>query len=197
MVCLTSCVFRSIRFSGFARPHRLGCGARENYTRRRRAGASVDRRVHRMDTSRGTIVVWRAFPAEEGRAWAAIPTARANRPGFGALGRAGARRPGGRRPRNGRPRPPAASGVAAALAHQGRTLPYAAPLHESANSRPAPQTTGLSRPGRPGLSVGQGTGTRAAPLGAQSRSLPPNVLRVWRYAHSNPFENWRQARLAP
>ena len=33
MVCLTSCVFRSIRFSGFARPHRLGCGARENYTR--------------------------------------------------------------------------------------------------------------------------------------------------------------------
>ena len=33
MVCLTSCVFRSIRFSGFALPHRLGCGARENYTR--------------------------------------------------------------------------------------------------------------------------------------------------------------------
>ena len=57
MVCLTSCVFRSIRFSGFARPHSLGCGARENYTRRRRAGASVDRRVHRMDTNRGIIII--------------------------------------------------------------------------------------------------------------------------------------------
>ena len=56
MVCLTSCVFRSIRFSGFARPLRLGCGARENYTRRRRAGARAGGRMHRMDTSRGIIV---------------------------------------------------------------------------------------------------------------------------------------------
>ena len=51
MVCLTSCVFRSIRFSGFARPLRLGCGARENYTRRRRRGASVGKRMHKMDTN--------------------------------------------------------------------------------------------------------------------------------------------------
>ena len=55
MVCLTSCVFRSIRFSGFARPHSLGCGARENYTRRRGAGARAYRCVHRMDTNRGII----------------------------------------------------------------------------------------------------------------------------------------------
>ena len=190
MVCLTSCVFRSIRFSGFARPHRLGCGARENYTRRRGRRASVGGTLHRMRTSRGIIVVQGAFPAEEGRAWAAGPTARADRPGLGALGHAEARRPGGRRPR-----PPEAGAVATSLAHQRRALSYAAPLPESANDRPAPQTTGLPRPGRPGLSIGQGTGTRAAPLGAQSR--PPNVLRVWRYAHSNPFENWRQARLAP
>ena len=36
----------------------------------------------------------------------------------------------------------------------------------------------LSRPGRPGLSVGQGTGTRADPLGAQNRSLLPNALHM-------------------
>ena len=51
MVCLTSCVFRSIRFSGFARPHRLRCGARENYTRRRRlrarAGGMSPRDAHK------------------------------------------------------------------------------------------------------------------------------------------------------
>ena len=83
--------------------------------------------------------------SEEGRAWAASPTARANRPGFGALGRAGARRPGGR------PRPPEAGAIATSLAHQGRTLSYAAPPppKKSPNNRPAPQTTGLSRPGRP------------------------------------------------
>ena len=109
----------------------------------------------------------RALPAEDGRAWAASPTARADGPGFGALGRAEARRPSGRRPR-----PPEVGAVATSPAHQGRTLSYAAPLPESADNRPAPQTAGLSRPGRPGLSVGQGTGTRAAPLGAQSRSLP-------------------------
>ena len=57
MVCLTSCVFRSIRFSGFARPHRLGCGARENYTRACRVGASVEPRLHRMDTNWGRTVV--------------------------------------------------------------------------------------------------------------------------------------------
>ena len=68
-------------------------------------------------------------------------------------------------------RPPEAGGVAASPAHQGRTPSYAAPLPESADNGPAPQTTGLSRPGRPGLSVGQGTGTRASPLGGQSR--PP------------------------
>ena len=55
MVCLTSCVFRSIRFSGFARPHSLGCGARENYTRRRRAGASVGASVHETYTNWGII----------------------------------------------------------------------------------------------------------------------------------------------
>ena len=104
--------------------------------------------------------------SEEGRAWAAIPTARADGPGFGALGRTEARQ---RPPAE---RPPEAGAVATSLAHQRRALSYAVPLPESANDRPAPQTTGLSRPGRPGLSVGQGTGTRAAPLGAQSRSLP-------------------------
>ena len=56
MVCLTSCVFRSIRFSGFARPLRLGCGARENYTRTRRAGASVGGEMHKMDTNWGIMV---------------------------------------------------------------------------------------------------------------------------------------------
>ena len=61
MVCLTSCVFRSIRFSGFARPHLLGCGARENYTRTRRLGARAGDRMHKMDTSRGIIVVWAGF----------------------------------------------------------------------------------------------------------------------------------------
>ena len=55
---------------------------------------------------------------------------------------------------------------------RAHALLHRPPPKKSANSRPAPQTTGLSRPGRPGLSVGQGTGTRAAPLGAQSRSLP-------------------------
>ena len=57
MVCLTSCVFRSIRFSGFALPLRLGCGARENYTRRRRRGAMADRRVHRTHTNRGILFI--------------------------------------------------------------------------------------------------------------------------------------------
>ena len=35
------------------------------------------------------------------------------------------------------------------------------------------------------------------PAGRAKPFPPPNVLRVWRYAHSNPFENRRQARLAP
>ena len=61
MVCLTSCVFRSIRFSGFARPLRLGCGAREYYTRTRRQGASVEPRLHRMDTNWGRIIDWARF----------------------------------------------------------------------------------------------------------------------------------------
>ena len=178
MVCLTSCVFRSIRFSGFARPHRLGCGARENYTRTCGRGQAWGRRYMRR--------------TQIGEEWL-----------FRALSRprkAGLRRPwprGGAQAERPPPaeRPPAAGGVATSPAHQGRTPSYAAPLPESADNGPAPQTTGLSRPGRPGLSVGQGTGTRASPLGGQSR--PPNVLRVWRYAHSNPLENWRQARLAP
>ena len=58
MVCLTSCVFRSIRFSGFARPHSLGCGARENYTRASRAGARARGALHGTHTSRGIIEVW-------------------------------------------------------------------------------------------------------------------------------------------
>ena len=69
MVCLTSCVFRSIRFSGFARPHRLGCGARENYTRTRRLRASVEDRMHKMATNWGMIEVWAGFrgPGRRGR----------------------------------------------------------------------------------------------------------------------------------
>ena len=51
MVCLTSCVFRSIRFSGFAQPHSLGCGARENYTRDCRMGARAGGGMHEMDTN--------------------------------------------------------------------------------------------------------------------------------------------------
>ena len=120
-------------------------------------------------TQIGGYCLFKTTFSEEGRAWAAIPAARANRPGFGALGRAEARRPGGRRPRNVRPRQ-------AALRRpppiNDARFPTPPPLPESANNGPAPQTTGLSRPGRPGLSVGQGTATRAAPLGAQSRSLP-------------------------
>ena len=84
MVRLTSCVFRSIRFSGFARPHRLGCGARENYTRRRRAGASMYRRVHRMDTNWGILFVYVCVcpSAREGRvhSGAAVPTPDAPQP---------------------------------------------------------------------------------------------------------------------
>ena len=57
MVCLTSCVFRSIRFSGFARPHSLGCGARENYTRRRRRRARAGASVHETHTNWGIIVI--------------------------------------------------------------------------------------------------------------------------------------------
>ena len=57
MVCLTSCVFRSIRFSGFARPLRLGCGARENYTRDCRVGARAGGGMHRMDTNWGIIII--------------------------------------------------------------------------------------------------------------------------------------------
>ena len=47
-------------------------------------------------TQTGGYCLFKAAFSEGGRAWAAIPTARADRPGFGALGRAEARRPGGR-----------------------------------------------------------------------------------------------------
>ena len=102
MVCLTSCVFRSIRFSGFARPHRLGYGARENYTRRRRREASVGASVHETHTNWGIIVVLGALP----RSRKAGPGPQSPRPA--PTGRASApldaRRPSGRRPRNARPR---------------------------------------------------------------------------------------------
>ena len=55
-------------------------------------------------TQIGEYCIFKTAFSEEGRAWAAGPTARANRPGLGALGRAEARRPSGRRPRNVRPR---------------------------------------------------------------------------------------------
>ena len=43
-------------------------------------------------TQIGGYYLFKTTFSEEGRAWAAIPTARANRPGLGALGRAEARR---------------------------------------------------------------------------------------------------------
>ena len=167
MVCLTSCVFRSIRFSGFARPH---IGVRregELYTQAQGGGKGVSARAQDAHKPGKNSRLGR-FP---GRGWPGL----GRRP-HGPRRRAGLRRPwtrGGAEGKRPPPaeRPPEAGAVATSPAHQGRTLSYAAPLPESANNRPAPQTTGLSRPGRPGLSVGQGTGTRAAPLGAQSR--PP------------------------
>ena len=95
MVCLTSCVFRSIRFSVFARPHFGVRREGELYTQAQGGG------------KRG-----RGAPSD---------------------------------------------------AHKSGDNSYLRPL---------------SRPGRPGLSVGQGTGTRAAPLDAQSCSLLPNVLHL-------------------
>ena len=82
MVCLTSCVFRSIRFSGFARPHRLGCGARENYTRRRRRGARAGASVHETYTNRGILFIYACSSAREGRvhSGAAVPTPDAPQP---------------------------------------------------------------------------------------------------------------------
>ena len=167
MVCLTSCVFRSIRFSGFARPHRLGCGARENYTRTCGRGQACGRRYMRRTQIGGYCLFETAF-SEEGRAWAASPTARASRPGFGALGRAEARRPSGR-PRNGRPRqaalrrpPPIGAGTqvarrgcdtrgsARALAHKGARFLTPPPLCQfrvaSINAKSPPPFAGKRAP---------------------------------------------------
>ena len=113
MVCLTSCVFRSIRFSGFARPHRLGCGARENYTRTCGRGQACGRRYMRR-TQIGEEWLFRALsrprkagpgpqaprPAPAGRASAPLDARR--RAGRAAAARGTAAR--GRR-RCGVPRP--------------------------------------------------------------------------------------------
>ena len=64
-------------------------------------------------------MIRRAFPAEEGRAWAASPAARANRPGLGALGGAEARRPGGRRLRQAALRRPSSIGAGTQVARRG------------------------------------------------------------------------------
>ena len=60
MVCLTSCVFRSIRFSGFARPHNSVRREGELYAHVR-AVAREGGALHRMRTSRGRIVIYARF----------------------------------------------------------------------------------------------------------------------------------------
>mgnify|MGYP006928619595 CR=1 FL=1 len=80
-------------------------------------------------TQIGEYCFFKTAFSEEGRAWAAIPTARADGPGFGALGRTEARQ---RPPAE---RPPEAGAVATSLAHQRRALSYAAPLPKSAYNR--------------------------------------------------------------
>ena len=100
--------------------------------------------MHRMDTNWGRIVGSGAFPAEEGRAWAAIPTARANGPGFGALGRAEARQPPPAE------RPPEASGVAAALAHNGARFLTPPPSPKARTTGPPRRRPDFPGPGGQG-----------------------------------------------
>ena len=189
MVCLTSCVFRSIRFSGFARPHRLGCGARENYTRTCGRGQACGRRYMRRTQIGGYCLFETAF-SEEGRAGAASPTTRANRPGFGALGRAEARRPSGRRPRNGRPRqaslqrPPPIKG--------GDTSGEKRVRHPKFSARPCPQGCALPY-AAPSLSISRRLHKRkehaslcrkASPMNLCFAGLLCSQLFPWLYLHA-------------
>ena len=166
MVCLTSCVFRSIRFSGFARPHRLGCGARENYTRTCGRGQAWGRRYMRR-TQIGEEWLFRALS----RPRKAGPGPQAPRPA--PAGRASApldaRRPGSGRLRNVRPRqaalrrpPPIGAGTqvarrgcdtrgsARALAHKGARFLTPPPLCQfrvaSINAKSPPPFGGKRAP---------------------------------------------------
>ena len=123
---------RAAALRGAARGRTIHAGAGRGQGRGRR---------YMRRTQIGEYCFFKTAFSEEGRAWAAIPTARADGPGFGALGRAEARqRPPtaacGKR-RCGGPRP---SRTHALLRR---------PLPESADNGPVPQTAGLSRPGRP------------------------------------------------
>ena len=144
-------------------------------------------------TQIGGYYLFKTTFSEEGRAWAAIPTARANRPGLGALGRAEARRlraaargtsaRGGRR--CGGPRPSRTHAL----------LRRPPPRKCEQRARPADDRTFQAREARAVSRSGRRHSGRPA---GRAKPFPPlNVLRVWRYAHSNPFENWRQARIAP
>ena len=68
MVCLTSCVFRSIRFSGFARPHFGVRREEELYTQAKGGGKGVSARAQDGHKLGDTIYLCMLF--DQGRACA-------------------------------------------------------------------------------------------------------------------------------
>ena len=98
---------------------------------------------------------------------------RANRPGFGALGRAEVRKPSGRRPRKVRPRQ-------APLQHPSPikgALSYAAPLPTSAVPGPTPWTTNLPGPGGRRCAQPRAAAPPGPQLGTSSPCAGRNIAR--------------------